>query len=84
MQEEINRLRTAGKDADSIKSKITDAVKSEYLAGNRYDREKLEKLLPNLNADGKNLYEEKNFANWVEQAKKAAENPKSDPLAGLW
>lgn len=83
VQEEIDRLVTAGKDADSIKSKITDAVKSEYLAGNRYDREKLEKLLLNLNADGKNLYEEKNFANWVKQAKKAAENPKIDPWAGL-
>lgn len=66
--------------ATNIKSKITDAVKSEYLAGSRYDREK---LLLNLNADGKNLYEEKNFANWVKQAEKAAENPKSDPWAGL-
>ena len=83
VQEEIDRLRTAGKDADSIKSKITDAVKSEYLAGSRYDREKLEKLLLNLNAGGKNLYEEKNFANWVKQAEKAQENPKSDPWAGL-
>ena len=83
VQKEIDRLVMAGKDADSIKSKITDAVKSEYLAGSRYDREKLEKLLLNLNAGGKNLYEEKNFANWVKQAEKAAENPKSDPWAGL-
>ena len=69
--------------ATNIKSKITDAVKSEYLAGSRYDREKLEKLLLNLNAGGKNLYEEKNFANWAKQAEKAQENPKSDPWAGL-
>ena len=28
-------------------------------------------------------YEEKTFANWVKQAEKAAETPKSDPWAGL-
>ena len=83
VQEEIDRLRTAGKDVSSIKSKITDAVKSEYLAGSRYDREKLEKMLLGLRADGKALYEEKAFANWVKQAEKVAETPKSDPWAGL-
>ena len=47
VQAEINRLMTAGKDKGSIKSKITEAVKEEYLAGSDGDREKLEKkLLP--------------------------------------
>ena len=44
VQDEIDRLRTAGKADSQIKSKITDAVKEEYLAGNDHDREKLEKL----------------------------------------
>ena len=83
VQEEIDRLRTASKDVSSIKSKITDAVKSEYLAGSPYDREKLEKMLLGLRADGEALYEEKAFANWVKQAEKAAETPKNDPWAGL-
>ena len=63
VQDEIDRLRTAGKDDDSIKPKITAAVKEEYLAGNDHDREKLEKLLTSLTKeDGTAMYEEKNFA----------------------
>ena len=48
VQDEIRRLRTAGKEDGSIKTKITAAVKEEYLAGNDHDREKLEKLLTSL------------------------------------
>ena len=60
VQDEIDRLRTAGKDDDSIKQKITAAVKEEYLAGNDHDREKLEKLLTSLTKeDGTAMYEEK-------------------------
>ena len=65
-QEELDRLMTAGKDKGSIKSKITEAVKEEYLAGSDRDREKLEKKLLALeDADGNPLYEEKDFAQWV-------------------
>ena len=39
-QEELDRLMTAGKDKGSIKSKITESVKEEYLAGSDRDREK--------------------------------------------
>ena len=71
VQDEIDRLRTAGKDDDSIKPKITAAVKEEYLAGNDHDREKLEKLLTSLTKeDGTAMYEEKNFAQWVKDAAK--------------
>lgn len=63
VQDEIDRLRTAGKDDNSIKPKITAAVKEEYLAGNDHDREKLKKLLTSLTKeDGTAMYEEKNFA----------------------
>ena len=78
-QEELDRLMTAGKDKGSIKSKITEAVKEEYLAGNDHDREKLEKKLLALeDADGKPLYEEKNFAQWVSTADKKAEKVKDE------
>ena len=79
VQAEINRLMTAGKDKGSIKSKITEAVKEEYLAGNDGDREKLEKKLLALeDADGNALYEEKNFAQWVSAADKKAEKAKDE------
>lgn len=79
VQAEINRLMTAGKDKGSIKSKITEAVKEEYLAGNDGDREKLEKKLLALeDADGNALYEEKNFAQWVSAADKKAEKAKNE------
>ena len=71
IQDEIDRLRTAGKADSQIKNKITDAVKEEYLAGNDRDREKLEKLLTSLTKeDGTAMYEEKNFAQWVKDAAK--------------
>ena len=78
-QEELDRLMTAGKDKGRIKSKITEAVKEEYLAGSDRDREKLEKKLLALeDADGNPLYEEKNFAQWVSAADKKAEKAKDE------
>ena len=78
-QEELDRLMTAGKDKGSIKSKITEAVKEEYLAGSDRDREKLEKKLLALeDADENPLYEEKNFAQWVSAADKKAEKAKDE------
>ena len=79
VQAEINRLLTAGKDKGSIKSKITEAVKEEYLAGSDGDRERLEKKLLVLeDAEGSPLYEEKNFAQWVKDADKKAEKAKDE------
>ena len=78
-QTEINRLLTAGKKKSSIKDKITEAVKEEYLAGSDRDREKLEKKLLALeDADENPLYEEKNFAQWVSAADKKAEKAKDE------
>ena len=79
VQEELDRLMTAGKDKGSIKSKITESVKEEYLAGSDRDREKLEKKLLALeDTEGKPLYEEKNFAQWVSAADKKAEKAKDE------
>ena len=79
VQAEINRLLTAGKDKGNIKSKITEAVKEEYLAGSDRDREKLEKkLLALKDAEGNPLYEEKDFAQWVSAADKKAEKAKDE------
>lgn len=86
VQDEIRRLRTAGKADSQIKSEITDAVKEEYLAGNGHDREKLEKLLTSLTKeDGTAMYEEKNFAQWVKDAAKKEEQAKNskDEWAGV-
>ena len=86
VQDEIRRLRTAGKADSQIKSKITDAVKEEYLAGNDHDREKLKKLLMSLTKeDGTAMYEEKNFAQWVKDAAKKEEQAKNsqDEWAGV-
>ena len=86
VQDEIRRLRTAGKADSQIKSKITDAVKEEYLAGNDRDREQLEQMLLKLEkADGSQMYEEKNFAQRVKDAAKKEEQAKSskDEWAGV-
>lgn len=86
VQDEIRRLRTAGKVDSQIKSKITDAVKEEYLAGNDHDRAKLEKLLTSLTKeDGTAMYEEKNFAQCVKDAAKKEEQAKNsrDEWAGV-
>lgn len=79
VQAEISRLLTAGKKKSSIKSKITEAVKEEYLAGSDRDREKLEKKLLALeDAEGNPLYEEKDFAQWVSAADKKVEKAKDE------
>ena len=86
VQDEIDRLRTAGKDDGSIKTKITEAVKEEYLAGNDHDREKLEKLLTSLTKeDGTAMYEEQKIAQWVKDAAKKEEQAKNskDEWAGV-
>ena len=86
VQDEIRRLRTAGKADSQIKSKITDAVKEEYLAGNDHDREQLERMLLKLKkADGSQMYKEKNFAQWVKDAAKKEEQAKNseDEWAGV-
>ena len=86
VQDEIQRLRTAGKADSQIKSKITDAVKEAYLAGNDQDREQLEQMLLKLEkADGSQMYEEKNFAQWVKDAAKKEEQAKNskDEWAGV-
>ena len=86
VQDEIRRLRTAGKEDGSIKTKITDAVKEEYLAGNDHDLEQLEQMLLKLEkADGSQMYEEKNFAQWVKDAAKKEEQAKNskDEWAGV-
>lgn len=57
VQDEIRRLRTAGKEDGSIKTKITAAVKEEYLAGSSSDRKRLETMLLKLTkADGTPMY----------------------------
>lgn len=73
VQTEVNRLLTAGKKADDIKSEITGVVKSEYLAGNDHDRAKLAEMLLRLEAGGEPLYEEKNFESWIKQDEKKQE-----------
>ena len=86
VQDEIRRLRTAGKDDSQIKSKITDAVKEEYLAGNDHDREQLEQMLLSLtDSDGKAYYAEKTFTDWKKQAAKKAEKEAgtTDEWAGI-
>ena len=86
VQDEIQRLRTAGKEDGSIKTKITDAVKEEYLAGSSSDRKRLETMLLKLTkADGTPMYENKNFAQWVKDAAKKEEQAKNskDEWAGV-
>jgi hypothetical protein len=73
VQSEVDRLLTAGKKADAIRTKITGVVKSEYLAGNSHDLEKLAAMLLRLKADGEPLYEEKNFESWIKQDEKKQE-----------
>ena len=78
VNDEISRLLTAGKSADAIKSAITGQVKDEYLAGSSADRKKLETMLLKLRADGKALYEEKNFETWLKDAEKQKATAKKD------
>lgn len=83
VQEEYDRLAKAGKSATTLKSEITETAKPEYLAGSDADRQQMEEMLLALkDADGKELYTEKDFAQWVEEAEKEAEKePEPDPYA---
>ena len=74
VQDELDRLMTAGKEAGSLKSKVTELVKRVYLAGNDHDRAQMEAMLLKLEDDsGGKLYDRKAFEQWVKQAKKKEE-----------
>ena len=84
VQEEYDRLAKAGKSASTLKRKITETAKPEYLAGSDADREQMETMLLALvDADGKALYTEKTFAQWVKAADKAESEEKKDPYAAV-
>ena len=86
VQDELDRLMTAGKKADSLKSKVTELVKPVYLAGNDHDRAQMEAMLLKLEDDsGGKLYDRKAFEQWVKQAKKKEEQAEktTDEWAGL-
>ncbi len=62
VQDELDRLMTAGKKADSLKRKVTELVKPVYLAGNDHDRAQMEAMLLKLEDDsGGKLYDRKAF-----------------------
>ena len=86
VQQELNRLMTAGKDAKNLKSKITEVCKPEYLAGSDTDKQQMEEMLLGLtDAEGNALYTEKTFDTWTRNAEKAAEKEDvtADPYAAL-
>lgn len=84
VQEEYDRLAKAGKSASTLKGKISETAKPEYLAGSDADREQMETMLLALvDADGKALYTEKTFAQWVKAADKAESEEKKDPYAAV-
>ena len=84
VQEEYDRLAKAGKSATTLKRKISETAKPEYLAGSDADREQMETMLLALvDADGKALYTEKTFAQWVKAADKAESEEKKDPYAAV-
>ena len=85
VQKEYDRLVKAGRSGSTVKKKITEAVKPEYLAGSDADKQRMaDMLLALTDADGKALYTEKTFAQWEEAAEKAAQaEPEEDPYALL-
>ena len=86
VQQELNRLMTAGKDAKNLKTKITEVCKPEYLAGNDADKQQMEEMLLSLtDAEGNALYTEKTFDTWMRNAEKTAEKEGTtvDPYAAL-
>ena len=86
VQDELDRLMTAGKEAGSLKSKVTELVKPVYLAGNDHDKAQMEAMLLKLEDDsGGKLYDRKTFEQWVKQAKKKEEQAEktTDEWAGL-
>ena len=85
VQAEYDRLVKAGRTPTSLKSKLTELAKPEYLAGSDADKQQLaDVLLALTDADGKALYTEKTFTQWEKAAEKAAQaEPEEDPYARL-
>ena len=85
VQAEYDRLVKAGRTPSSVKSKLTELAKPEYLAGSDADKQQLaDVLLALTDADGKALYTEKTFAQWEKAAEKATQaEPEEDPYALL-
>lgn len=85
VQAEYDRLMKAGRTPSSVKSKLTELAKPEYLAGSDADKQQLaDVLLALTDTDGNALYTEKTFAQWEKAAEKAAqEEPEEDPYALL-
>lgn len=84
MQDEMEKLLTAGKSETSVKSAITAAVKDEYVAGSERDRERIAKVLLSLEkSDGTALYEQKALDKWVTDAEKKEEEGEEDEWSEL-
>lgn len=63
VQAEYDRLMKAGRTPSSVKSKLTELAKPEYLAGSDADKQQLaDVLLALTDTDGNALYTEKTFA----------------------
>lgn len=85
VQAEYDRLMKAGRTPSSLKSKLTELAKPEYLAGSDADKQQLaDVLLALTDTDGNALYTEKTFAQWEKAAEKATQaEPEEDPYALL-
>ena len=85
VQAEYDRLMKAGRTPSSVKSKLTELAKPEYLAGSDADKQQLaDVLLALTDTDGNALYTEKTFAQWEKAAEKATQaEPEEDPYARL-
>ena len=85
VQAEYDRLMKAGRTPSSVKSKLTELAKPEYLAGSDADKQQLaDMLLALTDTDGNALYTEKTFVQWEKAAEKAAQaEPEEDPYALL-
>ena len=85
VQAEYDRMVKAGRTPSSVKSKLTELAKPEYLAGSDADKQQLaDVLLALTDTDGNALYTEKTFAQWEKAAEKATQaEPEEDPYALL-
>ena len=86
VQEEYDRLAKAGKSATTLKSKITETAKPEYLAGSDADRQQMGKkmLLALKDADGEETVHGENFDPVGGGGRKeSGEGPKPDPYAAV-
>lgn len=85
VQAEYDRLMKAGRTPSSVKSKLTELAKPEYLAGSDADKQQLaDVLLALTDTDENALYTEKTFAQWEKAAEKATQaEPEEDPYALL-